>query len=317
MDISNQTTKALIVDDDQTCRALIKALLARWGYEAITCSNGVEALQILEQRDGPQLVILDWKMPEMDGIELSRKILESTTISFTYTIMLTSMKRKSAMAEAIEAGADDFLIKPFDPSELQVRLRAGKRIAELQKKLRFRATHDSLTGLWNHESITNCLYQEIVRAARESTLVGVLLADLDHFKQVNDTYGHLVGDQVLQQTAERMHSVVRPYDVVGRYGGEEFMIVLPMNKSSASDLSTVAERVRRGVGNIPVRTSAGEIPITASVGGVLTQLGEHTDVNSLIQQADAALYQAKRSGRDRVEIPHQGHGEFPHICVLT
>ena len=223
---------------------------------------------------------------------------------------------------AIEAGADDFLAKPFDSSELRVRLRAGKRIAELQQTLRFRATHDSLTGVWNHGSITNSLYQEIVRAARESTLVGVLLADLDHFKQVNDTYGHLVGDQVLQQTAERIHSVVRPYDVVGRYGGEEFLIVLPMHKSSASDLSTVAERIRRGVCNLAVETSAGAIPVTVSIGGVSIHPGEQTDVNSLIQLADEALYRAKRLGRDRVELAQRGSaagtgaGPNPSLVVV-
>lgn len=292
----------LIAEDDKVCRELLEVMLDEWGYELVTCADGIEAWQILEQNDSPRLAILDWRMPGMDGLEVCRKIRQSQKSSFTYILMLTGKANQEDVVEAIEAGADDYLSKPFNKDELRVRLRAGQRIVELQEALQFQATHDSLTGVWNHKSIVEILQREMVRAERECTPLGVLMVDLDHFKQINDVYGHLIGHEVLQQTVQRLIVAILPYDQSGRYGGDEFLIVLPMLTSALPDLVNVAERVRSAVADAPLKTSREEIRVTVSLGAVWAETGKTGNIRPLIHRVDQCLYRAKENGRNCVEV---------------
>jgi diguanylate cyclase (GGDEF)-like protein len=210
------------------------------------------------------------------------------------------------LVQGIEAGADDYITKPFNSQELRARLRAGRRILDLQHELlaaqtelEIRATHDGLTGLWNHAAIIERLAGELDRATREKTPVGVILFDLDHFKQVNDTGGHSVGDQVLRESAHRIKAVVRPYDLVGRYGGEEFLAVAP--RCDLPSAAVVAERVRKAVCATPIVTPAGQLLITVSAGVSAATVENMREASVLIDDADRALYRAKELGRNRVE----------------
>ena len=204
----------------------------------------------------------------------------------------------------LAAEADDFLTKPLDVVELQARLRSGERVIllqegllEAQKALERLAAHDDLTGLWNRRMILDRLDKELHRANRESTQVGVAMIDLDHFKLINDTHGHAAGDIVLRQAADRMRTMLRDYDYLGRYGGEEFMMVV--SSSEAADLAGVAERCRRAVADQPVTIGDRRIAVTVSVGLASTTVAGYDEV-ALLHAADAALYQAKGEGRNRV-----------------
>jgi len=299
--------RILIAEDDPVSRRLLEAKLVKWGYEVVVTRDGNEAWQVLQAEDAPRIAILDWMMPGMDGVEISRKIRKAASEPYTYLILLTAMHDEEDLVTGMEAGADDYITKPFKPSELRVRLRAGRRTIELQDELiaarealRAKATHDPLTGLWNHEEILLILGRELARAQRQGQLVGVIMADLDHFKSVNDTHGHIAGDAVLRAVAQRMLPLLRPYDSLGRYGGEEYLAVLP--GCSREGAAAVAERLRLGIGNDPVDTSEGVIPITSSFGGAVSNQEMRGDVNSLVQAADLALYRAKEKGRNRVEI---------------
>jgi two-component system cell cycle response regulator len=217
------------------------------------------------------------------------------------------MQQEQDIVAGMEAGADDYITKPFKDNELRVRLRAGRRIIDLQNELiaarealRLRATHDPLTGLWNHEEILDILKQELDRANREGLAVSVVMADIDHFKKVNDTYGHMTGDAVLRTTARRLQEAVRSYDSIGRYGGEEFLIVLPGCAGPNSAAS--AERLLHCIGNKAMDTPEGMIQITVSLGIAGTGEGMLLDADALVKAADLALYQAKENGRNRFEI---------------
>jgi two-component system cell cycle response regulator len=297
--------KILIADDEAVSRRLLEAKLAKWEYEVIVTQNGNEAWQALQTEGGPRLAILDWMMPGMNGVEICRKIRERNAEPYVYTILLTAMHREEDLVVGMEAGADDYITKPFKASELKVRLRAGMRITKLQDELilarealRARATHDPLTGLWNHEEILHILEKELARAEREGGSVGVIMADLDHFKKVNDTYGHQAGDVVLREAAKRLSAQMRPYDAVGRYGGEEFVVVLP---GCDSGIEVVGERIRKSIEQGKVKTPEGAISVTISLGVAVACKGKKTSAATLVKAADAALYRAKEKGRNRLE----------------
>lgn len=303
--------KILIADDDAISQRILQSALTKWGYETVATQNGREAWEVLQQADAPRMAILDWMMPEMDGIEVCREVRKRSDQSYTYLLLLTSKSHKAEIIAGLNAGADDYLTKPVDLEELRVRLQAGRRILDLETKLvaaqeafREQATHDALTGLWNRAAVLQTLEQEIVRAKRERTSFGVVLADLDSFKQVNDTHGHIAGDRVLEETARRMRASVRTYDVVGRYGGEEFLIVCPGCKEP--DVVTVAERIRESVERDPVEIAPGKvIPVTLSLGVTVGGIHGAEDPAMLIKLADAALYRAKDLGRNRTEVANQ------------
>lgn len=299
--------KVLIAEDDAVSRRLLEATLMRWGYEVIVTRDGNEAWQVLQQIDAPPLAILDWMMPGMDGVEICRMVRQHGDEPYIYLILLTTKSLKEDIIEGLDAGADDYLTKPFNPSELQVRLRAGTRIISLQadlikarEALRIQATHDPLTGLWNRRAILDILGNELVRAQRELTVVAMAIADLDHFKRINDAYGHVTGDVALCEAASRMRASLRPYDAIGRYGGEEFLIVLPGCTSQGA--VKLAERLRINIGQEAMTIAGNPIVLTSSIGVAASDVIPGLSTTSLIQAADMALYRAKASGRDRVEV---------------
>jgi two-component system cell cycle response regulator len=299
--------KVLIADDEAVTRRLLEASLRRWGYDVVVATNGLEAAQILLSPDAPKLAILDWMMPGMDGTQLCHDIRRNKPEPYTYILLLTGKRAQDDVVAGLDAGADDYVTKPFDPAELKVRLRTGKRILYLQEQLitsrealRAQATHDGLTGLWNRHAILEVLNSEMARAVRQGVPVAVSMADLDSFKHINDTYGHPIGDEVLRSVSKALRDSVRRYDSVGRYGGEEFLIVLP--GCDRSNAVGHAERMRAAVARIVVETPKGNVQPTISFGVAVSDDHTGLDAFALIQAADVALYRAKHGGRNRVEL---------------
>jgi diguanylate cyclase (GGDEF)-like protein len=296
--------RVVAAEDNPVFQSMLKTMLTKWGYDAVIARSGTEAWRILESADAPRLAVLDWMMPGMDGLEICRRIRSANREPYVYILLLTARTEAQDLIEGMNAGADDYLTKPFNAHELRVRLQAGRRILDLQEELlkarealREQATHDGLTGLLNRSSILEKLDDELSRAARAGTPVSVLMADLDRFKAINDTHGHLVGDAVLREAARRLKSAARRYDSVGRYGGEEFLIVLP--GCDASDAAVQAERTRDAIGATPFLTPAQPVPVTVSVG---VACSSHCAPETLIREADEALYEAKGEGRNRVAV---------------
>ena len=298
--------KILIAEDDPVSRRLLEAKLMKWEYDVITTKSGNDAWEILQSKDPPRLAILDWMMPGIDGVDLCRKVRKEAKEIYTYIILLTAQQRDKDLITGMEAGADDYITKPFKAHELKVRLRAGRRIIELQNELiearealREKATHDPLTGLWNHEEILRILERQLAMAGRENGYVSAIMVDLDHFKRINDAYGHMAGDAVLCMTAQRFIDQVRMYDAVGRYGGEEFLLVLPAcDRDSAV---VFAERLRSSICDKKMDVPEGMIPVSISIGVATNSRGKKCDAKALLLAADAALYRAKENGRNRVE----------------
>ena len=301
--------RILIADDDPISLRLLRRTLERAGYDVTTVDNGTAAVRALCEKDGPRLALLDWIMPGLDGPTVVRTVRKHREQPYVNMILLTSRQSKEDIVAGLESGADDYLTKPFDPQELRARLRTGERIllledrlVEAREEMRFKATHDSLTSLWNRGMIEELLYRELQRARRDlhNGCVSLVLGDVDHFKKVNDTYGHASGDAVLREIAARLLRAVRSYDAVSRYGGEEFLIVL--SGCDAACVRSRAEDIRRGIEMKPVKTEEGEIRVTISLGVAMSSDWEGADGEELIRQADAALYQAKREGRNRVVL---------------
>jgi two-component system cell cycle response regulator len=290
----------LVADDDAVSRRLLQATLERWGYEVVVAEDGARAWEILQEEAAPQLAILDWMMPGLDGLQICRKVRSLGEQHYVYLLLLTAKSEKEDLVKGLDAGADDFLTKPCDAQELRARLRAGIRILELQETLRVEATHDALTGLWNRGATFDLLRRELSRGERDGKSLTVVMADVDHFKHVNDTYGHLAGDVVLREVARRLSSAVRSYDVIGRVGGEEFLVVLP--GCALADAVDQAERLRACIQREPAETPDGPIPVTLSLGVAVKPEEASVGPDSLLRAADAALYRAKRGGRNRVEL---------------
>jgi len=297
--------KILLAEDSSFYRRMIADHFKEWGFEFTCARTGNEAWKALTKQDAPRLALLDWVLPDIEGIELCRRLRDRPDGEhYTYTVLLTAKSEKGEMLRAMDAGADDFLAKPFDPLELKARLLVGKRILELQEKLvaangalHFAATHDFLTRIWNRAEILAFLKRELARARRDSTTVGLILVDVDHFKKVNDQFGHQAGDLVLQEIARRFSLCVREYDGIGRYGGEEFLLIL-----TGCDMATTARRadqIRVAISSEPIPWSQGRIPVSVSMGVSVAEPSE--DIELLLRRTDSALYQAKKNGRNRIE----------------
>jgi two-component system, cell cycle response regulator len=295
--------RVLVADDDAMFRKILQHWLEAWGYEVTVAEDGAIAWDLLQQSIAPQLLIVDWMMPKITGLELCRNIRARNTTPYQYILLATAKDAKQDMVMGLEAGADDYLTKPFDKSELRARLRACNRILTLQhdqlqtqEQLRFQATHDPLTRVLNRGAILEGLRRELERSARATTPTGLLMLDIDHFKKINDTHGHLTGDAALIEVTQRILRAVRSYDAVGRYGGEEFLIVLPGCGQDEIDQS--AERIRSAVDSGPMLVNGTTLSITASLGAAVTT-GGVTSETVLLSAVDGALYQAKEIGRNR------------------
>jgi diguanylate cyclase (GGDEF)-like protein len=298
--------RILIAEDEIPQASLLGSLLRIWGFEPLIVHDGGEALRALQAPNAPHLALLDWGLPDMDGIEICREVRNRSTQPYTYVILLTGRGSRHERLAGLEAGADDFLAKPVDEAELKARLNIGRRIVSLQEqllavqaRLEDQATRDSLTGIWNRAVIVEMLDRELNRAGREGHPLAVMLADLDHFKEINDTHGHLAGDLVLRQAVRRLQGELRPYDGIGRYGGEEFLLVLP----GCDELATLrlGERLREAVAREPVIPIDSLIQVTVSLGAVCWR-GSDGDAMTVLHRADEALYQAKHAGRNRVVL---------------
>lgn len=284
---------------------MLEATLQRLGHDAVSVSDGSAALDVLLGSDGPTMAVLDWVMPGADGLAVCQAVRERSD-KYVYLILLTAKDGREDMIAGLAAGADDFLTKPCHASELQARVRSGVRVLELQERLRRaeealggEAARDHLTGLWNRRTILDHLHRELRRAAHEHRPFAIVLADLDRFNVVNDTHGQAAGDDVLRETARRIRSATRDYDLIGRYGGEEFLLLLPgCDGPSAGD---VAERVRAGIGAKAVRIGEVELVVSVSLGAAWTTSGG-VGPSLIIQAADEALSKAKSLGRNRVEV---------------
>ncbi len=298
--------KVLLADDDPIGRILLKRWLDEWGYESIVVDDGAAAIQALQADPEVRMAILDWVMPTMDGIDVCRWLRSRSPEPYVYTILVTARDNKADIIAGLEAGADDYIVKPCNPLELDVRLRAGRRVIDLQEqlmqardRLRFEAMHDSLTTLFNRGAILERLDEELARSARTGKPVSVIMIDLDHFKRINDDFGHASGDAALRTASNVFKSALRPYDAIGRIGGEEFLVLLPECNEKCG--LAVAERLRSRLAAHPVDAPAGTLRVTASLGVACTSFIDVLSAEELTRAADAALYRAKRTGRNRCE----------------
>lgn len=308
--------RLLIAEDNPVSRLALERMLSKWGHEVVTAEDGNQAWQKLQTEDAPSLMILDWDMPKMDGLELCRRIRQRESRIRPYIILLTAMDQKEDLVKAFEAEVDDYITKPFNPDELRARMSAALRVLEMQDKvlkaeeaLRHQATHDSLTSLSNRFAILSALDREFSRAQRTGNSVSVIMADLDLFKQVNDNYGHQAGDAILQQVATRMKATIRRYDEIGRYGGEEFMVVL--SGCGLPGAQQQAERLRSAVADSPFDIPDASINVTLSLGVACIDQMEKPSQELLVRMADTALYSAKADGRNCVRCAVSKQAQTP------
>jgi diguanylate cyclase (GGDEF)-like protein len=295
--------RILIAEDDVTSRTVLAGVLRKQGHEVEATGNGAEAWQALQRPAAPALVILDWEMPEMDGPEVVRRVRALETDRPPYILMLTSRGEKADIIAGLDAGANDYLAKPFDPGELRARVEVGRRMVEMQsalvasrEALTQQATHDPLTGMLNRRAVLERLHQELTRANRNGDTWAVGMCDIDHFKQVNDTYGHQTGDEVLRGFARVLNDSLRPYDSAGRMGGEEFLVIAPIKAST--DSASLFCRLCTRVAESKMTTRSGELSVTVSIGVACGTAG--STVDGILEAADAAMYRAKHEGRNRV-----------------
>ena len=302
-DTSAGSVRVLVAEDDPVSRHRLHSALGSWGYEVTSVVDGHEALREVARPDPPHIAILDWSMPRIDGLQVCRAIRETAAGQYVYIVLLTSHDRDDDVLEGFDAGADDYITKPFDTRQLKARVRSGARIVRLQQQLiaareqlREKAMHDPLTGLLTRGAFFEICDGEIARASRKNHPLALVMADLDHFKEINDQHGHLVGDEVLREAAKRLRATFRRGDSVGRYGGEEF-VALAVG-CLMHDAVALAERFRENIGRTPFETSVGPIDVTTSVG--LAVIPGLDTSRELFKAADEALYRAKAAGRNTV-----------------
>ena len=302
--------RVLVAEDDPLYRRALQRFLTRKGYAVQLVNDGLQALADATSPDAPRLLVLDWMMPGLPGPEVCRRLRAAPRERYQYILLLTAKHTTADIVEGLEAGADDYLTKPFNVYEFFARMHVGERMIKLQDRLlaaqealRFQATHDPLTGMWNRGALFELLHAEAERVQRKATSLSLFLIDLDHFKRVNDDFGHLVGDAILHEVAQRLSAAVRLYDIVGRYGGEEFIVAATELESERPQ--QFAERLRLAVSSSPVWIAERSVSITVSVGVANSDSSVECSIERLIQTADAALYEAKHNGRNRVEMAHQ------------
>lgn len=293
----------LIAEDDRVFRTLLQTWLERWGYKTTLAEDGAAAWRELQVEHHPRLLLLDWMMPGMDGVEICRRIRAMSNEFYSYILVVTSKPDKEDAITALDAGADDYIVKPINVHELRARVQVGRRILLLQDELvrsrehlRRQATLDSLTGLLNRRGIIEALSEELARAARGVDCTGILMLDIDKFKHINDCYGHQAGDAILAEFGSRVTAALRNYDKVGRYGGEEFLAILPDCEPGL--VASIAERIRSRIAANPFLTPSGEMPVTVSIGAAVSGPSQFLDAERAIRKADFAMYGAKNKGRN-------------------
>lgn len=320
------TARVLVVDDHEDNVELLKMRLEAWGFEAEVETDGAGAIAHIE-RNPPDLVLLDVMMPDVDGIEVARRVKANPHLPFVPIIMQTALDSTESKVQGLEAGADDYITKPIDFAELKARIRSMLRIKRLQEALEERERElieanerlrqvsitDGLTGLDNRRHLEERLTEMFEHASRLNEPFSCVMCDLDKFKWVNDTYGHQAGDAVLRQFADILRDEAREIDRVGRYGGEEFMLLLPGTVLDAA--VTFSERVRKAVEQHTFTFDGGSIQRTASFGVAGWPHPHVVDCDSLVRAADDALYVAKETGRNKVVRFHSD--EFNRHIAAT
>ena len=319
--------KLLIADDDLTSRVLLQNLSRKWGFDPIVVEDGEAAWLLLQSDDAPRLLLMDWEMPKLTGLALCQRIRRKVDSNPVYIILLTSRNKTIDIVTGLEAGANDYVTKPFNNVELQARVQVGRRVFkwegacssgkahvqvgrrmlalqqelnEAKEMLAFQANHDVLTELFNRRAIEEGLQKEISRAMRESKILCVAMCDIDFFKKVNDGYGHPMGDHVIREVSRRISSILRPYDLAGRYGGEEFLLIFNAAKEDACSL---LERIRLAIADVAFNFQENSIRVTISCGlTFFDPTRDEPNSEGLIDCADKALYQAKQTGRNKVVI---------------
>jgi len=296
--------KILIGDDSLTHRVMLEAIVKQWGFEVVLAEDGQQAWNILSDPDAPRLVLLDWEMFGLDGLEVCRRVRANQDQDPPYILLLTARQETADIVTGLDAGANDYISKPFENTELHARLRVGARMLDLQRELisarealEYQANHDALTGMLNRGAVMQAMEQEMERVRRSDQALQIGLIDVDHFKQINDTHGHLAGDGVLQEMARRIEAILRPYDRVGRYGGEEFLVLV---SSEAADARALCERLRSGIADQPFVEGQVALQITVSGGFVPFTSQDTRGASELLAAADDLLYQAKDAGRNRI-----------------
>lgn len=302
------TCEVLVVDDDDDVRQHLADLLRQAGYIAHTAASGDAALRVLDQ-GSCTIVLSDWEMPGMDGPTLCRLIRQREHLSYIYVVLLTVRDTNDDLVAGLGAGADDYIVKGTAPEEIVARLSSGRRIANLEASLRaaIRESHrlahtDPLTGAFNRRHLMEHLQAEHARSRVNGEDLSLLMCDLDHFKLINDAFGHGAGDDVLREFVIRTKSLLRPRDWIARSGGEEFVIVLP--NTSLAEAQLRASDICSAVRSASMPTSAGTIALTVSIGATATTPTRQpmVSIDDLLRSADVCLYSSKRNGRDRVTV---------------
>ncbi len=294
--INSQFNRVLIVDDQPDCLRLLETVLTQAGYEVHMATNGIEAAEMAISL-APNFLVTDWVMPEMDGLELCRKVRAANLPNYTYIIMVTGRCQTSDAVEGLDAGADEFLRKPVDQNELIARMRSGMRLLSMEKRLRENARRDALTGLPSRRAFNEDAEREFQRARRYRSKLSCVVLDADFFKKINDSHGHAAGDAVLCALGNTLVSARRKSDLVCRYGGEEFCALLPETTEEAAAIW--ADRVRQAIHAMEVPFEESLLRVSASF-GVAELLDDCSSVSQLFDAADQALLVAKQSGRNRV-----------------
>lgn len=306
--------KILVAQEDDPSRTTLETMLVKLGHEVLAARDGLEALHELRGAGAPRLAILDRKLSGLDGVAVCQEVRKNTALPYTYLLLTCAKGQDQELGEGMKAGADDILTKPFTAGELAVHLNLGQRIIGLQEELQkalaaigYQTTHDPLTGLANRPAILDTLHREYARAGREGSRMALILVEVDRFKQINETYGLAAGDAVLRETARKIHSIIRPYDSVGRYGGEEFLVIVP--GSDAQNARRQAERMRAAVSGQGIDLSEwGKLPtgkvdklsVTLSVGIAAAERVKESE--PFLRAAEATLARAKEAGANRIEM---------------
>lgn len=295
--------KLLLVEDDQDYRQLLEKKLKSSGYDVISASNGLKALELMEIHE-IRLLITDWSMPIMSGLDLIKSVRSDTSKPYVYIIVLSAYSTIKDIVKGIDVGSDDYLTKPFSFIELEARIKIGERIINLESRLQnsineqlHMAQIDHLTKIFNRRYLFEIGEQLFNQGQRYKHQMALLMIDIDRFKNVNDTHGHHIGDETLISIARRFSESIREVDILGRFGGEEFIVLMPETKAKGAQI--VAERMRASISAEPLKTSGPKISLTISV-GIAVQESATENLEALVKKADVALYQSKRAGRNRV-----------------